>query len=128
MWVAEVPVPVTVSVYTPGAVDAVVLTVMAELPPEVTDDGAKLTVTPEGAFAAESWTVCAEPLVVPVATVAVAEEPGSTVPEEGAAEREKSLTGTPVPTACFHRVYAMPSDARLRPVSLTLAVVSQDEW
>src|SRR5665213_1470770 len=49
VWVAEVPVPVTVMAVVPAGVAPVVDTVMVELPPEVTDVGLKVTVVPGGA-------------------------------------------------------------------------------
>lgn len=88
----------------PGAVPAAVATVMAELLPEVTEAGLKETVTPAAAPVADSFTVWADPLVVAVEMVLVAEAPGSTLPVAGAAVREKSFAGVELVTARFHRV------------------------
>ncbi len=75
-----------------------------ELLPEVTEAGLKETVTPAGAPEADSATVWADPLVVAVEMVLVAEAPGSTLPEAGPTAREKSFAGAVPPTASFHRV------------------------
>ncbi len=72
--------------------------------PEVTEAGLKATVTPEGAPEADRFTVCAEPLVVAVATVVVSEVPGAVLPVAGLAETEKSFAGVVSETACFHSV------------------------
>ena len=88
----------------PAAAPDVVATVMVELLPEVTEAGLKETVTPAGAPEADSATVWADPLVVAVEMVLVAEAPGSTLPADGLAAREKSFAGVALPTASFHRV------------------------
>ena len=48
VWVAEVPVPVTVTVDEPVAASSTLMRVRVELPPAVTVDGLKLAVTPLG--------------------------------------------------------------------------------
>src|SRR4051794_36477203 len=63
--------PVTVSVYGPGAVDAPTLTVIVDDPPADTDAGLKPTVVPAGAPLALRLTVCEPPLVTAVLIVAV---------------------------------------------------------
>src|SRR5664280_3894765 len=93
VWVAEVPVPVTVMAVVPAGVAPVVDTVMVELPPAVTDVGLKVTVVPDGAPLALRLTVWATPLVTAVETVDVVLEPAVTVPEVGEAAMEKSLGG-----------------------------------
>lgn len=113
----------------PPAVPAATWTVAVEDWPEVTESGLKPTLTPVGAPDADSRTLCASPLVVAVFTVTDAELPGSTVPEDGFAEIEKSSCGFGAsPTAVFQIVYAMPSALRFSAVALMLAVVSQAEW
>lgn len=56
----------------------------------------KEIVTPVGAPVALSVTVCAEPEVTAVLTVAVAEPPGAAVPEAGLTATEKSFAGAVV--------------------------------
>ncbi len=48
VWVADAPVPVTVTEEVPVGVDGMVVIVMVELPPEVTDEGVKLAPAPVG--------------------------------------------------------------------------------
>jgi hypothetical protein len=89
--VADVPVPVTVIVYVPAAVEVPTLTVIVELAPEVTDAGLNDTVAPAGSPAALSATLCDEPLVVAVEIVDVPFPPCATVRLLGLAAIEKSL-------------------------------------
>ena len=68
-WVAEVPVPVMVTVALPvGVVEAVAM-VRVELPPAVTPAGLKLADAPAGRPLALSETDCAAPPVTAVDTV-----------------------------------------------------------
>ena len=67
--VAEVPVPVMVSVEVPAGVEVLVVTVKVELPPAVTDVGLKLPVAPAGRPDTLRSTVCALPLVTAVVTL-----------------------------------------------------------
>jgi hypothetical protein len=69
-------------------VDEPVLTVIVEEFPAVTEDGLNDTVTPLGAALADSDTLCAEPDVTAVFTVAVAGLPAVTVPDPGETETE----------------------------------------
>src|SRR5262245_36405044 len=62
-------------------------------PPEVTDDGLKLAVTPAPSPEADRLTVCAVPETVAVETVVVVEDPVWTVPLPGLTVSEKSLPG-----------------------------------
>jgi hypothetical protein len=63
LWVALVPVPVTVIVYVPVGEAAPTFTDIVDEPPAVTDVGVKLTVVPEGWPLALNATLCAPPLV-----------------------------------------------------------------
>ena len=107
--------PVTVSVYKPGAADDVVLIDSVELPPDVTDVGLSVAVTPVGAPLTARVTVCAEPLVVAVEIVELVEPPAVTEPLVGLAEIEKSLVAMLAMHApcefdhSFWIVYVMPS-------------------
>src|SRR5689334_14467959 len=85
------PVPVAVSARVPGGAEAVGETVMVAEEPACTEEGLKPTVTPLGAPEALRPTVCALPEVTAVATAAVVEPPGWTLPEAGPTESEKSL-------------------------------------
>ena len=57
LWVAAEPVPVTVIVYVPVAVDAPTASVSVEAPPAVTEVGLKVAVTPDGGVPASSAIV-----------------------------------------------------------------------
>ena len=92
-WVADVPVPVIVTVYVPGGVDVDVVMVIVDEPPAVTDDGLNDAPAPDGRPLADSDTVWAEPDVTAVDTVAVVDPPGATDPDVGDTEIEKSLPG-----------------------------------
>ena len=74
-------------------VDAEVASVRVDEPPDVTDVGLNVAVTPDGRPLAESATDCADPDVVAVLTVVVAELPAATEPEVGEAAMEKSFAG-----------------------------------
>jgi hypothetical protein len=75
VWVAELPVPVTVIVEEPVGVEAEVVTVIVEDCPAVTVAGANETVVPLGAPLALRVTDWAEPLVTAVEIVLVPAEP-----------------------------------------------------
>ena len=92
-WVAEVPVPVTVTAYGPGAVPALVVMDMVELDPELMVDGVNVATAPEGRPVALRATDWATPLVTVVPMVLVAGEPAATLAALGEAEMEKSLGG-----------------------------------
>jgi hypothetical protein len=126
--VALVPVPVTVTVYVPTGVLALVAMVSVDEPPEVIDDGLNDAVAPLGRPDADRFTVCALPLVTVVPMVAVTEPPAVVLPEAGDAAIEKSLPAG-VPTASVHSAYAAASAARFSTVSLMLlGNVSQEAW
>src|SRR5580765_4664057 len=91
--VALAPVPVTVIVYGPGAVDEPTLTVIVEEPPAVTDVGLNDTVAPDGTPLALNATDCAEPLVTAVEIADVPLAPWLTLTPAGDAEIEKSFGG-----------------------------------
>ena len=91
--VAEVPVPVTVTEYAPAGVVPLVVIVIVDEPPEVTDAGLNEALAPLGKPLAERLTVWALPDVVAVLTVAVTEPPAAVDPEPGETEIEKSLAG-----------------------------------
>ena len=71
----------------------VVVTVMVELPPEVTEDGENCAVAPVGRPVAVRPTVCGPPEIVAVLMVAVAGVPTTAVPDVGEAAMEKSPGG-----------------------------------
>ncbi len=98
--------------------------------PEVTDDGVKVAVAPDGRPLAASWTDCGSPLLVVVPTVVCTALPGATEPEVGFSARVKSLpVGGASPTASFHSAYAVASALRSSTVELMFAgYLSQDEW
>jgi hypothetical protein len=89
------PVPVIVTGYVPAGVAVVVAMVRADEELEVTEAGPNEAVAPPGRLDAVSATDCAEPDVVAVLTVAVADEPGATLPEAGETATEKSFAGVP---------------------------------
>ena len=87
--------------------DAVV-TVIVELPPEVTVDGVNDATEPEGRPVALRATDWAAPLVTAVLMVVEAAEPAVVLPEVGEAEMEKSLGGGGPELPALNR--AIPSD------------------
>ena len=87
--------------------DAVV-TVIVELPPEVTVDGVNDTRAPAGAPVALRATDWAAPLVTAVLMVVEAAEPAAALPEVGEAEIEKSFGGGGVEVPALNR--AIPPD------------------
>ncbi len=97
LWLPDALVPVTVTVYVPETARSVVARVRVDCPPAVTEAGLKDAVTPAGTPLALNRTVSAVPDFTAVFTVVVAEAPAVTVPEAGAAEREKSLAGAVLP-------------------------------
>jgi hypothetical protein len=98
--VADVPVPVIVIAYVPGAVELEVERVSVDDPPAVTEDGENDAVAPLGRPLALSETVCAEPDVTAVETVALVPDPAVTVAADGLTEIEKSFAGAePGPNA-----------------------------
>jgi hypothetical protein len=94
-WVADVPVPVTVTVEVPGAVDVVVEMVRVEPAPAVTDVGLKVAVAPVGRPLAPRLTVWGEPDVTLVEIVVVPLPPADTVMPPGLAAMAKSLGNGP---------------------------------
>ena len=96
VWVAELPVPVTVTVLDDGGVPAATLIVMMELDPAVIVEGLKVAVAPAGSPLAVSAMPCATPLVTELPMVTFALPPGATVTAPGLALSEKSfVTGWP---------------------------------
>ena len=89
--VADEPVPVIVSVYVPGAVELEVEIVSVDDEPAVTEDGENDAVAPDGRPLALSETVCAEPEVTAVETVALVPDPAVTDADDGLTESEKSF-------------------------------------
>jgi hypothetical protein len=87
-------VPVTVSVYVPGAAAVVEASVSVELPLPLIDVGENEPVTPLGAPDKASETVCAAPEVIAVVIVLVVEPPGVKETVVGLAAIEKSLPAT----------------------------------
>ncbi|HEY3632150.1 MAG TPA: hypothetical protein VGL21_14665, partial [Jatrophihabitantaceae bacterium] len=81
----------------PFAADDAAETVIVDDAPAFTDVGLNDTLTPDGAPLADSATLCADPEVTAVLTVAVVEAPGATDPDDGATEIEKSLPPPPPP-------------------------------
>ncbi|MFR9781102.1 hypothetical protein ACL02O_34340, partial [Micromonospora sp. MS34] len=67
-----------------------VLMVIVDEPPEVTEDGLNDALAPLGRPDAANDTVCADPLVVAVATVLDTEPPAVTEPDVGDNDTEKS--------------------------------------
>jgi hypothetical protein len=93
-WVAEVALPVIVTVDDDAAADEAAVNVRVELPPADTVAGLKLAVTPLGRPLAARDTVSALPDVIAVLIVDVPAEPAATVSVAGAAAIEKSLVAT----------------------------------
>ena len=77
----------------PATVVPLVVIVMLDEPPEVTDAGLNDALAPVGKPLAERLTVWALPDVVAVLTVALTEPPAAVDPEVGETEMEKSLAG-----------------------------------
>jgi hypothetical protein len=89
--VADVPVPVTVTVYEPAAAVPVLMVSVLELP-AVTEAGLNDAVAPLGRPEALRFTVCALPEVTAVLMVLVPVPPCAILRLLGAALMEKSLT------------------------------------
>src|SRR6266567_2104278 len=86
-------VPVTVIGNVADAAAVVVVTFKVDVPPELTDVGVSVAVTPDGAPLADRLTDSAEPLVTAVLTVVDTELPAATDAEFGDTEIEKSFVG-----------------------------------
>jgi hypothetical protein len=86
-------VPVIVTAYVPAGVELDVPSDRLEEEPAATDVGVNVAVVPVGNPLALSETVCDEPAVTAVETVAVAALPAVTLLELGATESEKSFAG-----------------------------------
>jgi hypothetical protein len=129
-WWLTAPVPFTITWYVPAGVVADVARVSVEELPDVTVDGEKEAVAPDGRPLADSCTDCGSPLLVVVPTVVWTELPGATDPEAGLSESEKSLpVGGASPTASFHSPYAAASALRSSTVEDTFdGYLSQAEW
>jgi hypothetical protein len=95
-WVADEPVPVIVTVYTPAAVALEVEIVSVDDPPAVTEVGENEAVAPLGRPLAVSETVCAEPDATAVETVALVPAPAATDASVGLSESEKSFVAAAV--------------------------------
>src|SRR3989442_1682923 len=93
LWLALAPVPVTVTVYVPGAVVAPTPRVSVELPPALIGFGLKDGVTPEGYPLALSVTLWATPLMTVVEIVEVVLPPWAAETLLGLALIEKSEGG-----------------------------------
>src|SRR5437879_4066948 len=119
--VAEVPVPVTVSVYVPAAA-VPVFTVSVELPPAVTDVGLSDAVAPLGTPVTERLTVCALPEVTAVEIVLVPEAPCTRLKLVGLAAIEKLFGGLTVSVTEVVCVAVVPVPAR-RSADLPAAAV-----
>lgn len=85
----------------PAAVAAPTCTVSVEEPPDCTEDGLSVAVTPDGAPETDRARVCGLPLTVVVFTVEVTLVPGVAEPAAGEVAIEKSCAGVSPPTACF---------------------------
>src|SRR2546425_662536 len=90
LWFALAAVPVTVTVYVPGAGVAPTPKVRVELPPALIGFGLRDAVVPGGTRLASSVTLCAEPLVTAVEIVAVVLPPWAPETLLGLALIEKS--------------------------------------
>jgi hypothetical protein len=97
LWMAEAPVPVTVIVEVPTGVEAEVVTVIVEFPPEEIEAGLKEAVAPAGSPLALRATVWAEPLMTVVVMVVLPLWPAVTAMLAGLALIEKSFVELPVP-------------------------------
>jgi hypothetical protein len=86
-----------VTLYVPAGVELEVEIVIVDDPPAVTEDGENDAEAPLGRPLALSETVCAEPDVTAVETVALVPEPAVTVADVGLTEIEKSFPPPPEP-------------------------------
>jgi hypothetical protein len=82
---------VIVTVYVPAGVELEVEIVNVDEPPLVTEDGENEAVAPLGRPLVLRETVCADPPVVVVETVADVPDPAVTVADDGLTEIEKSF-------------------------------------
>jgi len=115
--VYEGPLPVMVKVYVPASERRDTVSLSVELPPDVTDAGVKLALTPEGRPEIDRLTVCAEPDNVEVITVVEIERPSATVPDDGLAAREK-VPGTTGAVTVSEKVAVWVPDVAV-PVTVT---------
>jgi hypothetical protein len=92
--VALPSVPVTVTVYAPGATLAPTLTVNVALPPAVTEVGLSVAVGPAGLTPAAKFTVAALPLVTAVLIELLPLDPWAMLTLVGEALIEKSFAVT----------------------------------
>jgi hypothetical protein len=83
------PVPLTVIVYVPARDRRETVKVRVDEPPDVTDVGDRLALTPEGRPDTASFTVCAAPDTVAVEMVVEIDEPSDALPDAGDAVNEK---------------------------------------
>src|SRR5262249_29593099 len=90
-WVADVAVPVMVTVYVPGVTGAPPSNVRTELFPSAPLAGEKVAVAPQGRPPSDTPRLSALPEVTAVDTVAVPFCPCTTVTLVGLAESEKSF-------------------------------------
>src|SRR2546428_11886041 len=91
-WVVLGAVPLTVSVYVPGAA-VPALTLSVEEPPATTDVGLRLAVAPDGTPETLRLIDSADPLTSAVEMVLAPLPPAARVSAAGFAEMEKSFTG-----------------------------------
>src|SRR6185312_10089371 len=82
--------------YVPATADELLVTVIVDEPPALTDVGLNDTVTPVGTPDADSDTVCALPDVTAVFTVADVDPPAVTEPDDGDNDTEKSFVVAPL--------------------------------
>ena len=85
-----------VTAYVPGTVELEVEIVSVDEPPAVTEDGENDAVAPLGRPLALSETVCAEPEVTAVETVAPVPDPAVTDADAGLTDSEKSFAAAGV--------------------------------
>ena len=95
----------------PAAAEVVVAIESVALPPDVTEVGLIVAVTPAGAPETESATDCAEPEVVAVAIVLDVEPPAVTDTLVGFAESEKSFVVVPLVIVSAYVVVWLPDAA-----------------
>ena len=93
---ADEPVPVIVMLYVPAGVELEVEIDIVEDEPAVTEDGENDAEAPLGRPLAVNETVCAEPDVTAVETVALVPDPAVTDADVGLTATEKSFVGAVV--------------------------------
>ena len=94
--VADEPVPVIVTVYVPVGVELEVEIDSVDDPPAVTEAGEKDAVAPLGRPLALSDTLCVDPEVTAVETVALVPDPAVTDAAVGLTDNEKSFAAAGV--------------------------------